>query len=392
MEPPSDALLVTLPLLRWFYFVSLGSLGAVVPLLGTRLDEAGLGGARLGWLMAALPVARLVATPLWGWAADRWQVAGGLLRLGCALSLAGVAMVLWAHTSVWAAAGLFLFAVGRAPLGPLVDALCLDALGAHGDYGRVRLWGSVGFLLVVLASGGLADAVGLDPLWLALALSMALLGLSFAFPLRGEGGPAPVLPALRALAREPFLLPFLAAGMLQALALSVYDTFFSAHVSAIGLPHVVTGAAVALGVGAEVLLMGAARPLLARWGAFRLLLAAAALGPVRWALTAVVTDPVGLVAVQALHGITFGAFWIASVQVMAERAPPRVGASAQSLFSTASYGVGALVGALGAGALRDAFGTSAVFWGLAGVSTLATVAAARTLRVDRPESRVRAAG
>lgn len=379
--------MVSLPLARAFYFLSLGALGGMVPLLAARLDAADLGGSALGAMMAMLPLGRLLSAPMWAWAADRWRMAGLLLRIGCLVALVGAALILFAEGPLTAAAGIFLFAVGRAPLGPLVDAAVLESLSAAGtdraEYGRIRLWGSAGFLFCALLAGDLADRVGLDPVWVGLALLAATFVCAFWFPTRGEGGPAPVLPALRELAREPFLVPFLVTGFLQALTLSVYDTFFSTHVHALGLPDIVTGAAVAVGVTCEVVVMRFARPLLVRFGAARILLAATVLGVPRWALTAVVTDPAMLVAIQALHGVVFGAFWIAGIQLMAERAPARVMASAQSLFSAVSYGFGALLGAFLAGEVREWGGTDGVFEALAAISVLAVGSAMALQRRER---------
>jgi PPP family 3-phenylpropionic acid transporter len=379
--------LPSLSLLRWFYFVSLGALGAVVPFLGARLEAAGLSGHQIGGMMAMLPLGRLVSAPLWGWLADRFAMAGLLLRIGCALAVLGELVLLFQADPVYAGVGLFLFSAGRAPLGPLVDSVTLQALSQPGhdprEYGRVRLWGSIGFLGFAVVCGRLADD-GLDPLVLGAGLLTATAALAFRFPTRGAGGPAPVLPALRALLEQPFLVPLLGMACLQAMTLSVYDTFFSTHVRALGLPSMVTAAAVALGVACEVAVMRFGRPLLARIGAPRALLLAAMAAVPRWALIAWVTDPVALVAVQVLHGVAFGVFWIAGVQLMAEKAPAQVSASAQSLFSAASYGVGALVGAVLAGEVRAAWGTAAIFQALTLVSCGATGFAAWLVWRERP--------
>ncbi|MDP2313784.1 MAG: MFS transporter [Pseudomonadota bacterium] len=357
-------MLPSLGLLRSFYFVSLGALGAVMPFLGARLEAAGLSGHQIGLLMAMLPLGRLVSAPLWGWLADRFAMAGLLLRIGCTLAVVGGLALLYGDGPAWAGLGLFLFSAGRVPLGPLVDTFTLQALSRPGhdprEYGRVRLWGSVGFLGLAIVCGRMAD-VGLDPLGLGVVLLVAITALAFRFPSRGAGGPAPVLPALRVLLQQPFLVPLLAMACLQALTLSVYDTFFSAHVHALGLSSTVTAVAIALGVACEVAVMRYGRPILARLGAPRALLLAALAGVPRWALTAWVADPAALVAVQLLHGVGFGVFWIAGVQLMAEKAPPQVSASAQSLFNASSYGVGALVGALLAGEVRAVWGTAAIF-------------------------------
>lgn len=361
----------SLTLLRVYYFVSLGALAAVVPLLGGRLEAAGLSGHAIGALMAMLPVARLLSAPLWAWLADRWQMAGVLLRVGCAMALAGGVILMKAADPVFGAVGLFVFAAGRTPVGPLVDTVILRALSAPGrdprDYGKVRLWGSIGFLVCAVVAAKLADA-GVDALWLGVGLLALTFALTLPFPTRGSGGPAPIGPALTALAKQPFLVPLLATGALQALTLSVYDTFFSAHIQALGLPSVVTAYALAVGVTCEVAVMWWGRPLLARLGAPRALVLAAAAAIPRWWLTSLTADPVLLVVIQVLHGVSFGVFWIAGVQLMAERAPPQVSASAQSLFSTASYGVGALLGAVLAGAVRATWGTGAIFQALTLVS------------------------
>lgn len=365
----------SLGLLSAFYVLLLGALGALVPFWGPRLEALGLDGGRLGLVMAMLPLGRLLSSPFWGILADRYRMAGLLLRLGCALALAGATLFLFANDLRLALAAMLLFSIGRTSIGPLLDATVLASLAERGrdreEYGRVRLWGSVGFMLAVVLAGWLEDNALFDPMRLGVGLLALNLGMSWIFPLRGEGGPAPILPALRQLGAEPFLAPLLALSALQALTLSVYDTFFSVHVHALGLPAMVTSGAVAVGVAAEIAVMRAGAPLLGRFGPARLLSIATAVSVPRWIATAWVRDPNLLMALQALHGVSFGVFWIAGVQLMASRAPAVLQASAQSLFVAASYGLGALVGALGAGFIRGSLGTTEMFLFLALASLLA---------------------
>lgn len=360
-----------------FGFVSLGALGAIVPWLGDRLLAAGMSPSDLGLLMAMLPVGRLIGAPIWGWAADRFRAAGILLRLGCAAALLGVALLLAADTAAEAEAAVLLFSLGRVPLGPLWDAAVLDALARHPDgpaaYGRIRLWGSVGFAGAVVLSARFAD-----PLHLCAALSAATLLLSLGFPARGEGGPAPVLPALRALSGAPGFWPVLAWSAAQALTVSVYDTFYSVHVRALyadlNAAAWVLPASVALGVAVEIAVMRASAPLLARLGVRRAMILASASGLLRWPLTALAPSPLLLVLTQSLHGTTFALFWLAGVQWFVRRSPLEISASAQSLYAAASYGLGALLGALLAGRLQTC-GSAAIFWGMTAVSAVATLLA-----------------
>ncbi len=365
----------SLAVLQVLYILYLASLGSFMPFISVRMEEMGFLGGEIGILVALMPFARLLTSPLWGMAADRWRLAGLLLRFGTGCSTVGGLLVLNGEGRGVVGLGLFLFAAGRAPSGPLIDALTVGALRAAGrdvsDYGRVRLWGSVGFLVAALGGGSLGPDARR---YLAEILLVAILVASFSVPARGAGGPAPILPALRALAGEAFLVPLLTAAALQALTLSVYDTFFASLVHARGFGDHVTAAAIAVGVAAEIALMRWARPILGRFGGARLFTIAAAAGILRWWLTAHVDTAGALVAVQALHGLTFGAFWIAGVEIMSRRASPDIVASAQSLFAAASYGVGAFIGAIVAGQIGEHMGTDAIFATLAGVSVLATLA------------------
>lgn len=364
----------SLLLLRLFSFLSLGALGSLVPFLGAQLKALGMDGQTLGLLMAMFPVGRLVGAPVWGHLADRYQAAGLLLKLGCLGSLIA-AIFLWkAQTAEAAAAAVFCFSLMRVPLGPLVDAVILRTLVAQGrdprEYGKTRLWGSVGFMGAVLVAGQVRD-----PMLLGVGMSAGALLVSLRFENRGQGGPAPVLPALMALAREPGLWVMLGWGMLQAMAASTYDTFFSVHVSALGMPAWVTSFAVAIGVAVEIGVMQSAHPILGRLGTTRAMLLASLSGIPRWWITATTHSPLVLVLTQGLHGISFALFWLAGVQWMAERAPQKVSASAQSLFAAASYGLGALAGSLLAGRLQQAYDTATMFGALVGVALASSVLA-----------------
>lgn len=374
--------------------MQLASIAGLLPLLGGRLEAAGVDGWTVGALLALLPAGRLLAAPLWAAVADRYRLGGAVLRVSTGLSAAaGIALSRMESVPALAVA-LFVFSATRAPIGSVLDAFVLDDLRARGrpatEYGRIRLWGSIGFLVGVFLAAEL-PGLGVPPHLLADVALLAGFGMSFAFPWRGEGGIAPVMPALRELVREPFFAPLILAGGLQALSMSVYDTFYSVHIEALGLPTRVVGLSVALGVGCEVLLMAWGRPLLERLGPARCLLLATLTSVPRWVLMAVLTDPTLLVATQVLHGVGFGAFWLAGVQRMSRGARPEIAASAQSLWAAGTYGVGALVGAGLAGWARAELGSSGIFAMLTVVSVLASLAAGWLLWVDARGAGARAA-
>ena len=110
-----------------------------------------------------------------------------------------------------------------------------------------------------------------------------------------------------------------------------------------------TGLAIAGGVILEIFLMGHSASMLGNFGVERLLV-----GAVTWSPLGARDDlhPVAIVAVNTVHGITFGMFWIAGVALMNDRAPDRVATSAQGLLALAVGGIGSSLGILGAAGWR----------------------------------------
>ncbi len=363
-------------LLSLLFFLGLGGAGGFVPYLGLYLERRGLSGAQIGALMASMPLARMVASPLWAAVADKTRMGTRLLQLSGTLATlilvgiflplgpVGLGLVLMAHWAV------------RAPSGPLLDSAAVRMLERNGldtaHYGRIRLWGSLGFLVVGVA-GSLTVTPGelpMVPLALAVCLWALAAAFSFALPVEEGGGPAPFWPALRTLGGKPGIGLFLAAAALHGVALNVYDAFFAVHVTSQGLPGWVIGASIAAGITTEVALLAYGRAVLSRLSPGTLVAVGMAAGALRYGVMAWATAPALVVAVQTLHGLSFGAFWIGGVEWMRRAAPPTVAASAQALFNISGYGLGPVLAALSAGLLLDGAGTPGLFTLGAGCSAV----------------------
>ena len=366
-------------LLSAVYFTLVGSLGAWGPYLAPFLDRTGHSGAAIGALLALVPLARMVSAPAWAAAADRFRSGTTLLRVGTVLStLVAATIALGGLGPLALGLALIAFSALRAPLAPILDATAVEQLVAQGrdprGYGRLRMWGSVGYLL--LAALGALVAASADRPETVLLLAVGAFGLtavlSFALPAADGPPPAPILPALRGLAGRPFLLPLLGALALHGVGLTAYDALLPMHLASVDAGGAWTAAALATGVSVEIAVMALGTHLLGRVAPQRLLVFSVAVGAVRWTLTAALHDPLTLVLVQALHGISFGVFWIAGVELMRAQAPRNLLSSAQALLVTATYGMGSLLSSALAGALLDRAGTTGVFAASAGASVLAT--------------------
>lgn len=364
-------------LLSLSFMAVMGGIGAFGPFLGLVLDRLGHSAAMIGGLFALVPLTRIASTPLWSLVADRYRVGTRILQVATLCT----ALVAAAVASGWlgpAGIGLALivFAFVRSPIGPILDGLTVRSLETAGvsttGYGRIRLWGSVAFLGVAGTAALVADTV--DIATAPVALAAVAWGLGFLVLLRlpaGEAGPPVMLgPALRVLADRPGLGLVVLALPLHGLGLNAYDAWYALHVEQLGLASTWTGVALAVGVCLEISVMALSARVLARARPESLVALSMAVAAGRWALTAVVSDPLVLTALQALHGIVFAVFWIGVVELFRRAAPAEVRASSQAVIMTACYGVGPLLTSTVAASLVDDHGTGALFGVAAGAAAV----------------------
>jgi len=323
-------------------------LGSLVPYLALTLQRRGVDGWILTAALGALPFSRLVVVPVWSILADRFQAPTRMVRLGGAIAAAGAFMLMMVPSDWWVVVAMFILAIGRAPAGPVLDGLTLKTLPDRKDYGRVRRWGSVGFMIGVVGVGWLVDYTTIGALEAVTVVSFLFLVLALAMPSTDAIERVEILPALKTLVRDPFVRWIIPAAAFHFAPHVGNTSFIAVHIDGLGHGAMWTGWAIAGGLALEIFLMGLSARILSVMGAERLLLLSMVLAIPRWALMTVIVSPWLIVLVNTIHGITFGMFWIAGVTLMNQRAPAEVTTSAQGLFSLAVGGIGSTVGVMGA--------------------------------------------
>ena len=359
--------------LALWYVMAVGSISAL-PYVSVILGDAGVSDRTIASILLLMPIGRIFGAPFWGWIADRTGTHGLVFRAAVLLgALAGVGFLV-AKTPPLLAASVLLMALSRAPVFPIADATTVAILGENRrNYGRIRAAGSIAFILAIGASGWLRGTYPRAPLWIGGSLLIATAVVSWGFPSLVAPPKRPSLHDLRKVMVDPVLLPLMGISALHGMTLTTYDSLFSLHVERLGMAPWVTGVAMSLGVLVEVGILFSGRQLLDRLGPLRLMLLAVACGIPRWILTGTTTDPAILVAAQALHGLHFGAFWIAGVALFSENAPDNLKASAQALLPASSFGVGYFLSMATAWLVLGPLTLQQLFGALAGISTVATV-------------------
>jgi PPP family 3-phenylpropionic acid transporter len=365
-----------------FYFTLFGALGVFWPYCSLFLTSRGLSPTAATRVLALYPVMSIIAPPLFGLIADAWHARGWLLRIaaaGAAFAFAGFFLARRQVALLVSATALFSFA--RAPLASMTDAQTFDVIGRMGgSFGRIRLWGSLGFLVAALAGGELLERAGIDWLMVAALLSLFVMAAtSWLMPAAHPHAEPRTWPAWRALLEKRDLWLFLLAVALGQMAGASYDACFSLHLQALGLGGRFTGVAWSVGVAAEIVFMAASPRILGRIGAERLFTLSLLGGVLRWTGMALVHSPTAILALQPLHGVTFGLFYVAGATLLRDRAPAEAATAAQGLFASA-YSIGSFVGMSLSGRMFER-GPSTLFGCAAAVAALAVVASSMHTRL-----------
>ena len=356
-----------------FYFAYFAAMGIVLPFFPLWLAGRGLAAGAIGLVVAALSLAKVFAPLVLGRIMDAGRLSvPAFLALGAVLG--GLLALGWPHVAGTGALFLLTFAFGLcwATILPVAD---LAAFAAHeagrADYARLRLWGSLGFVVASLAAGA----------WpvLAARLPEAVAMLLFAVALAGLAAP-PARPAHaeRATRWRALVQVWLISFLMQC-SHGAYYGFFSLRLAQAGYESTAIAGWWVLGVLAEIALMALWGARIQAMPARRVFAVCLALAALRWAGMAASVAPWALVPWQLLHAASFAAFHLAAVAAVQRLAGARA-ASAQGWHGAFGFGLGTALGTWSAGLIAEAAGLPAAFAADALVALLGLAA----LRMMRP--------
>jgi len=346
------------------YFTFFAGFGVYLVYLNLYYKRIGLSAEQIGVLSALYPCVGLLINPLWGVVADASPDPRQIIR-----RLLTVSAVLFGTLFFFSDFGLIFlvilgFALCLSPVMALMDALTLGTLAKWGgDYGRLRLWGSLGFLFPAFVIWGLFkwrdDLRVIFPLYVLFILLAVVVLARFPFTER-RAAPQLNFSALRLL-RQPMFLVFLGAGFLQKLGMSGYYSFFSIYLDDLNVSVSYTGFFWAIGPVAEMAALFMAGRWIARWGVKRMLLISHVAAAVRLGVLSL-APPVGVIlASQLLHALTFGTYHAASLHYLAQKASEENRASVQALYVAVCFQLSMVVGHSLAGVLVENWGLFAMF-------------------------------
>lgn len=378
LSPPSDALSPEqsrhLKIIALLYFIVWGAIGFYGPFVNLYYLEFGLSGAHIGLIGAFGPLMGAAGATLAGLLSDR---TGKTRVLFAATSLGLIAAALTlprlhSFSAILVVAACVAFF--QLPMLTILDSTTLKILGARAnEYGRYRLWGTIGFIVTNAAAGFVIEAQGIHTIFIAYPAAIALFLVASQLvpdqPLYANPSP---YRGVRAMVRQPawvafaisvFILWFASTGGLGFLNLTIKH--LQGGESLVGLAFTVAAIA-------EIPLFLFSASILRRVGSTRLLILAFSGYALRFFIYSLIVDPVLIPVVGIMQGISFSPFLIASIDYANSQAPANLKATSQGLL-TAVMNLASMLGALTAGNIFDAYGPPGLYLFAGSVATLALV-------------------
>ncbi|MBA4132447.1 MAG: MFS transporter [Hyphomicrobium sp.] len=360
--------------------------GVLIPFLPVWLDGRGLDANEVAIVMAVPFILRLAVTPTVAIFADRLG-AHRLFIIASAWAALAASLALGGMTGFWPilliAAPLSLAA---ATMMPLVEAIAVKGVRLYAlDYGRMRLWGSLSFVVVGLIVGALIDRSGSEAaLWVMIAGTFLTVAAAHALPhapaapidtAAASTPPRSVTREVLRLLRMPVFLAFLIAASAVQASHAMFYTFGALHMRDQGISGAWVGALWAIGVLAEVALFAVAGSRFRHLKPDTLLAIGAAAAILRWAVMTLDPPLALLVPLQLLHALTYGATHLGAILFVARAVPDDVSGTVQALYATFASGVAMGIATWASGPLFNAYkgGAYASMAGLAAASLAAAL-------------------
>jgi PPP family 3-phenylpropionic acid transporter len=357
-----------------FYLFYFAALGTLVPYWGLYLKSIGFDAVAIGSLMAIPMATKFIAPYVWGWLGDHLGHRMLIVRIGSFLTAIIFLAVFWLFGFWELGLAMALFSFFWNAVLPQFEVVTLRYLGDRAQkYARIRVWGSVGFVVAVVILGVVVDRSGpaaILPILLAIYVAIWLSSLLVKDP---DPEPHPVAqPSILAVLKLPAVIGFFLACFLLQASHGVYYTFYSIFMEAEGYSKTLIGQLWALGVIAEVLVFLVMHRLLQRWGARKVLLASLLLAAVRWLLIGHFPQSLGIMLLaQTLHAATFGTFHAAAIHLVHRYFTGRHQGRGQALYASLSFGAGGALGSLSSGYLWSSLGPAVTYTISAAIALLA---------------------
>jgi PPP family 3-phenylpropionic acid transporter len=345
------------------YFFYYGAAASLFPFLVIYYETLGFSGSQIGFLAGIMPLIALFSAPFWGGLADATQKHKRLLLLAIFTSIVIAFALSNASAFLWLIPLIALLAFFIAPIMPIVDNSVMDLLADHKDqYGKLRLWGAIGWGVVAFVVGWLIERSGLSWAFYGYIILMSA-GLFIAWKLTVSqaGIGSKFWKGLRSLLATPSWSLFLFTVFIFGIGSSVIQNFLFLFMNDLEASKTLMGLSLMFATVSELPILYFSDRLLNRFHATGMIIFSMSFLVLRLLAYSFIRNPLLVLPIQLLHGPTYSALWVSGVSYADKNSPHGLGATAQGLFSGVLLGLSAAMGAFIGGFLFENIGPAAMF-------------------------------
>ncbi|MDJ0818259.1 MAG: MFS transporter [Desulfobacterales bacterium] len=344
------------------YFIYFGVLGIFLPYFNLYCYHLNFSGPQIGMLSALRSLAMVVFPLFWGSLADRFRIRKPIY-IACTFLSTSICFFYLRYTEFWPMLIISAFyGIFYAPIISFLEAVTMDVLGKEKkSYGRIRAWGSISFIAVVLVLGKIIDWYSIEIIIpLILAGSIVFAAISIRIPAVTAERKEVLKPNARSLLNRRVVL-FLFCAFLMLISHGAYYGFFSIHLEKLGFGSTFIGITWALASTAEILVMIKSDRIFSRFSLENVLFFSFLVAAARW-LVLFLTDSAAVILLsQVLHAVTYGAFHMASILYIDRLAPDQAKTLGQAVNNALTYGLGLMVGFFINGYVYEITGSHTLF-------------------------------
>lgn len=377
-------------ILQGFYLLVFFGIGGITTLLSIYLSEVeGLNGYQIGTIMSIGPIIMIFFQPLWGMIADLTRSPRNVL-IGTTV-LAGICSLgyLAFHGYYWFLTIAIFVALFQSAIIPLSDSISVQHTAkVNYNYGKVRLYGSLGYGLAVLIMGRISEIFPAS-IFYGFFISLVLAGsLAIKFPTVKTEAPKKLLSGLKEILMLKKYIVFLIITFMIFGPSLANNTYFGLFIEDRGGTLTGIGIAFFVAVLSEIPFMSAAGSWVKKIGVLHVCLVAGTVSLIRWLLYFFEPSLAVIYATAVLQGFSIGLFIPAGLQYVQEQIPPHIVVTGITLYSAIGNGLGNWFSTFFGGIFYEEFSIYAVYLFYAG---LAIVGVALNLLLIKEEKETKLA-
>lgn len=347
----------------------------LISFLPLYLQHKGLSGTEIGWVLATGPLASIFAQPFWGYMSDKFKTVKWILLI-CVIGLILGSTIFFQMTtlvSILIVGAIFYFFTTA--IGGLGDSLAqrrADELKIN--FGSIRTWGSIGFATSSLLIGLLLNEIGIQFIyWPYLFFgTIALIVILKLKDVTVDSTPVQLKDIKQIITNKPLII-FLTLILFLTISHRANDSFLGIYIIELGGSESLVGIAWFVGVVTEAIVFATAIKWFKKYKTMVFIILSGVIYSIRWVLYSFVTDPLLIVGLQFMHGISYGIFYVAAFEYVTRLIPKLLQSTGHLVFYAIFFGVSGIIGSLLGGLAIDHFGGNMLYLFMGALSFIGVI-------------------